>query len=214
VAVVLLGVALGNILRGVPIDETGAFTGSFLGLLNPYALFMGVVTLLLLTMHGAAYLTAKTDGELAARMRTSVSGVWAAFIVAYVVLACVTPFAAPFLFDGLLKKPLFWVFFAAQLAGLVCVPVSARAGRGLPVFLASSVVIAGLAGLVAVGLFPRLTPSSTNLAYSLTIYNAASTPRTQTVMLVIALMGMPLVVAYTAFVYWVFRGKATGEESY
>lgn len=214
IAALLLSVALGNILRGVPIDKTGAYTGTFWGLLNPYALIVGVMGLLLLAMHGAAYLAAKAEDELAGKMRARAAQTWAAFIVAYIVFAVATPFAAPHLVTGLTAKPAFWGFLMLQLLGIASVPVMAYTGRGLYTFLASTMIVAGMAGLIGISLFPRLAPSCLDLANSLTVYNAASTPRTHGVMLVVALLGMPLVIGYTAYVYWVFRDKATGETGY
>ena len=89
----------------------------------------------------------------------------------------------------------------------VNVPVLLKSMKFFAAFLASAALIASMVGLSAVSLFPRLVPSITNLDYSLTIRNASSTPATLTVMLVIALVGMPIVIAYTIFIYRVFKGK-------
>jgi cytochrome d ubiquinol oxidase subunit II len=215
VAGLLYGVAVGNVIRGIPIDESGDFTGSFLRLLNPYAILVALVSLAMFTMQGAAYMCLKAEGEHLERMRRWTQGGWLAFVVLYLVATIASIFVAPHAFDGVLGNPLFWILLLVLLAAAAYVPLASRAARYGRAFLASSLTIIAIVGLAAVGMFPRLVPSSTDLAYSLTIYNAASTPRTQTVMLIIALIGMPLVIVYTAYIYRVFKGKVElTEESY
>ncbi len=203
----LFGVAVGNILRGLPIDGAGRFTGSFLGLLNPYALLVGALSLVLCTMHGAIYLTVKMEGDLFERARTYASRTWIVFIVLYVLATIYTVFEAPYLFDGIFGRPAFWILLPLLLVSLIMIPAAVRSTRPGRAFLASAVAIASAIGLTAVSLVPKLIPSGTDLAYSLTISNASSTPKTHTVMLVIALIGMPLVVLYTVYIYRVFGGK-------
>ena len=204
---ILLGVAMGNILRGIPLGPDGTAAVPFLSLLNPYALLIGVLTLAMFTMHGAAFLTVKTDGDLQRRMAGWASGIWIVFVVLYLVAFGATFFAAPFLFEGALSRPLFWLFLVLLLLAAVYTPVANRGGKYLRSFLASSVSIVSVMGVAAVCLFPRMVPSSLDLADSLTVYSASSTPRTLTVMLVIALIGMPIVIAYTAYIYRTFGGK-------
>lgn len=212
---VLFGVAFGNILRGIPIDENGTFTGSFLGLLNPYAILTGVLSLVLFTMHGAMYLTLKTNGSLRIRLKKWASGAWVAFAAIYIVATIWTFFIAPFLFEGLQDTILFWILSFIFLLSLVSFPIFIHGNKFFPGFLASSATIVALIGLAALSLYPRLVPSSTNLAYSLTAYNASSTQKTLTVMLIIALIGMPIVIGYTIFIYRVFKGKVVfTKESY
>jgi cytochrome d ubiquinol oxidase subunit II len=206
---VLFGVAFGNILRGIPIDAQGMFTGSFPGLLNPYSILIGLLSLVLFTMHGALYLAMKTDGDLRNRLARWISTSWIAMIVLYVVATVATLFQSPFLFAGMPAKPLFWGLLLLLLGSALMIPVSTRAARFGRAFLASSVTITCMIGLSALSLFPRLVPSSTDLRYSLTAYNASSTGTTLSAMLVIALIGMPLVIGYTVFIYRVFRGKVT-----
>ena len=102
---VLFGVAFGNILRGLPINEQGAFTGSFFGLLNPYAILIGVLSLCVFIMHGAIYLALKTEGELQERMISVASSFWVATVGLYTLATLVSFFVSPFLFEGMLKQP-------------------------------------------------------------------------------------------------------------
>jgi len=204
---VLFGVAVGNILRGLPLDSAGEFVGTFVGLLNPYAMLIGLLSLAMFTMHGATYLVLKTDGDLCDRMRRSAARAWVACVLLYVVATLYTVFEAPFLFESSLSSLLSWVFVLLLFASLVYMPVAVRGPHPFHAFLASSGIIAGFIGVAAMGLYPRLVPSCPGLDNSLTIYNAASTARTHTAMLIIALVGMPIVIAYTVAIYWVFRGK-------
>jgi len=212
---VLFGVAAGNILRGIPLDENGVFVGSFLGLLNPYSILIGVLSLVMFALHGALYMTLKTDGELRDKMTKWASGSWIGIIIVYLLATIYTFFEAGFLFDGILSAPLFWILFILLLAVIIFIPIGLKSGRYFRSFLASSVTIICMIGLAAVSLFPRLVPSNIDLRYSLNIYNASSTPRTLTVMLIMALIGMPIVIGCTIYIYRVFKGKTViTDESY
>jgi cytochrome bd ubiquinol oxidase subunit II len=211
----LYGVAVGNIMRGVPLDERGSFAGTFLGLLNPYALLLGVLGLVMFVTHGALYMALKSDGELQRRMKRWASRGWVGWVVLYLAATGATWAFAPHLVAGTLGRPLLWIALLLVVGGLALQPLLLRGGRLLASFLASSVAIAGSTMLVGVSLYPRLVPALGDLDRSLTIYNASSTPRTLTAMLVIALIGMPIVIGYTIFIYRVFKGKVEiGEGSY
>ncbi len=215
IVAILLGVAFANILRGIPLNENGLFTGSFWGLLNPYSILFGIFGLITLTMHGALYMTLKTDGELQERMKKWATGAWIGFVVLFLLIVTATIFVSSFLLEGLLGNPLFWILFLLLLTAIIYIPVATKAAKYFQAFIASSMAIACTLGLSAVALFPRLVPSFTDLDYSLTIYNASSTPRTLMVMLIIALIGMPIVIGYTAYIYYIFKGKVIlSEESY
>jgi cytochrome d ubiquinol oxidase subunit II len=212
---VLFGVAFGNILRGIPVDGAQTFTGTFLGLLNPYALLVGIVTLVLFTMHGSTYLLMKTDGDLRERVKRWSSGLWIAFVVLYVTASIATFFVSPFLFVGTLNNPVWWLLCLLALGGLIVMPFAVRGGRYFRAFLASSATVAATFALSALSLFPKLVPSSTDPRFSLTAYNASSSQQALSATLIIALAGMPLVIAYTIFIYLQFKGKVTiTEESY
>ena len=215
VPALLLGVALGNVLRGLPVAEDTTLNVAFLSLLNPYALVFGALGLAAFVMHGAAYLAVKTEGDLQERMARCVTPAWIATVVLYLVTMVSTFFAAPFLFEGATGKPLFWLFLILVLGSVAYVPVAAKAGKHLHTLLSTGTTIASTVGLLAVCLFPRMVPSSIDLAHSLTINNASSSQRTLLIMLVVALIGVPIMLAYTSFIYWVFRGKVElTEDSY
>jgi cytochrome d ubiquinol oxidase subunit II len=204
---ILFGVAVGNIIRGIPIDSEIVFQGSFFGLLNPYSILVGLVSLALFTMHGALYMTIKTDGDHRRKAAAFATGGWIALVVLYIAATIATFFVTPSMFEGVLGNPIFWVLLVLLLASIMYIPVAVKAQKYFMGFLSSSCVILSMIGLAAVSLFPRLVPSTIDPAFSLTIYNASSTQRTLWVMLIIALIGMPIVIGYTAYIYRVFRGK-------
>jgi cytochrome bd ubiquinol oxidase subunit II len=211
----LLSVAFGNILGGVPIEASGLYTGTFFGLLDPYSVLVGLLGVALFVMQGAIYMTMKTDGAQRERMVQTAGRVWMAVIVLYLVDTLATFFFAHYLFEGLLVNPLFWILFIVLLASLAYIPVGLKGEKFGTTFIASSLVISAVIGLSAVSLFPRLVPSSIDLANSLTIYNASSSQYTLNAMLIIALIGVPIVLLYTIFIYRIFKGKVVlGEDSY
>jgi cytochrome bd ubiquinol oxidase subunit II len=214
VPALLLGVAVGNVLRGVPIGPGAQWQGSFLGLLNPYALLVGATGLAFFVMHGALYLRLKTEGPLATRMGAIVQRSWLVFLVLYAAATAATRAVSPFLFDDLVASPVRWALLILLAAGIVAVPVANRRGWSGVAFLASSATIVAMIFLAGASLFPRLVPSRPNLADSLTVYNASSSALTLRVMLVIALVGMPLVLAYTVIIYRVFKGKVPAGAGY
>ncbi|MGA1197397.1 MAG: cytochrome d ubiquinol oxidase subunit II [Candidatus Latescibacterota bacterium] len=203
----LFGVAVGNVLRGVPIDSSGEFVGTFLGLLNPYALLIGVLSLVMFTMHGALYLVMKTEGEQQMRAKVTATRLWPIFVVLYILATVASYMVSLYLFEHTFSRIPFWVCAVIALLGMTYIPIAIRQDKAFPAFIASSASIAGLIGIALTSMFPKLLPSSVDLAYSLTAYNASSTPPTLTAMLIIALIGMPLVLVYTFVIYRVFKGK-------
>ena len=207
VPALLFGVAVGNVLRGLPFDARGDVDVTLLGLLNPYALLIGALSLVMFAAHGATYLTLKTGGPLHQRIVGWAQRIWVAYILLFCVASVATAAAAPYLIRDRRPSPFTWIFGAAFVAAALGYPFAMRARRFGLAFTASSVAIAAQIAIAAAALFPRLVPARPDLAQSLTIYNAASSPRTLTTMLVIALAGMPFVVGYTIWIYRVFRGK-------
>jgi cytochrome d ubiquinol oxidase subunit II len=203
----LVGVAYGNILRGVPIERGAVYAVSFLGLLSPYPLLIGVLGLMTFTMHGAIYLTLKTEGSLRQKLVRLAGQLWTVVVALYVIATVGTFFAAPFLLEGLSGNILFWFLLVLLVVALMAIPSFLGGGKLGRAFIASCASIALMMGTSIMGLFPRLVPSSIDLEYSLTAYNASSSPATLENMLIIALIGMPLVIAYTIVIYRVFRGK-------
>jgi cytochrome d ubiquinol oxidase subunit II len=207
VIALLAGVALGNIVIGLPIGSDMEYTGGFFNLLNPYALIIGVTTVALFMMHGSLYLVVKTEDELQAKARKWFLSSFAFFVVCYVLASVATVTQVPRMLENMSRNPILYVVPAINVLAIVGTVVLFKKKKDLMAFLSSSLNIACLLGLVGMGLFPNIVPSSTNPAFNLTLYNAASSQASLTTMFSITLIGMPLVLAYTSVIYWIFRGK-------
>lgn len=203
----LIGVTMGNIAWGVPIDERGEFAGSFLGLLHPYALLLGVTTVALFLMHGAIYVVLKTEGDLQRIAREWINRTIIFFIICYAVTTMATLLYVPHMAERVRTHP--WLFSVAlvNMLAIANIPREIHHGRDFRAFLSSCVAMIALMTLFGLEMFPNLVLSRPDVANSLTAYNAASSPKTLGIMLTIALIGVPIVLAYTASIYWIFRGK-------
>lgn len=211
----LFGVAIGNILRGIPLDRQSQYLGTFLGLLNPYSIGVGILTVCLFTMHGAIYLAIKSDGSLRNRCQQWASRLWIGYVILFVSITIWSWLASPYLFETSLHTPWFYVFLFVLTGFIVLLPILLKSGRFQIAFIGSSLIITMMICLMALSLFPRFVPSSLDLQNSLTIYNAASSQYTLQTMLVIALIGVPIVIGYSIFIHRVFRGKVEiTDESY
>ncbi len=204
---VLTGVAFGNVLWGVPLSAAHEFTGNFWTLIHPFSLLVGVLTLALFMMHGAIYLVMKTEGPLHDRIRIWVRRAMIFFIMAFAVATLAALLYVPKLSEPFKNNP---VFFILPLLGVFCIANIPRAiahGWDFQAFLSSCGAVVFLMAVAGIAMYPTLLYSVPNAENSLTIYNAASSPKTLQIMLIMALIGMPLVLAYTVSIYWVFRGK-------
>ena len=204
---ILLGVAFGNIIWGVPLDGQREFAGSFLGLLHPYALLVGVTTLALFMMHGAIYTTLKTEGELHEIARGWINNSIIFFVICYGLTTMTTLLYLPHMSQQMRDYPIFFAVPVLTMLAIANIPREIHLGSDFLAFLSSGATMVGLMTLVAIGIFPTLVLSRPNPDLSLTIYNAASSPATLTIMLIIALIGVPIVLAYTGSIYYIFRGK-------
>jgi cytochrome d ubiquinol oxidase subunit II len=207
VSALLIGTALGNIAWGVPINAEGEFAGTFLGLLKPYPLLVGVTTVALFMMHGAIYGVMKTEDKLHDKLR-----VWAMrciifFVICAVTLTMATLLYVPHMAARIRENPWLFTVALANMLAIANIPREFHHGNDGRAFLSSCAAIITLMALFALNIFPNLIYSLPNPDNSLTIYNAASSPKTLGIMLVIAGIGVPVVIAYTISIYWIFRGK-------
>jgi len=206
----LFGVALGNVIVGVPLDGRGEYAGNFFTLLRPLPLVFGVLGLAAILLQGSAYAALKTEGALRERARRTAAllalGEVAAFVLSFIAVLVYLP--------GSLKKVAGWIFAVLVYVSLGLVRRAAIRGQDRRAFLFSSAAFLGLWGAAGSIHYPNLVRAA-DPALSLTIANASSSPLALKVMLVIALVGMPLVVGYTIFAYRVFKGKVRpGEAGY
>ncbi|MBN8523994.1 MAG: cytochrome d ubiquinol oxidase subunit II [Planctomycetes bacterium] len=207
-AALLMGVAFGNVAAGVPMDAEHNITAGLTGMLNPYALLVGATTVVLFAMHGAIYLVLKTEGDLQARIRTWVRPLIIWFVICYGLTTMATLLWHPHLAERMRAEPVWFLVPILTMLSVANVPREIFHGREFRAFLSSSAAIGLLVTLIGVGLYPNLLLATNDPAHSLTIVNAASSQKTLWIMLIIALIGVPLVLAYTAGIYWIFRGKA------
>lgn len=235
----LFGVAVGNTLQGIPFyfDESlrSFYTGTFIALLNPFALLCGLLSVSMLAMHGAYFIRVKTEGELQQRAKIaggisallttllfSLGGIWLYYGVdGYLVTSAI-------LHDGP-SNPLYktviqasgawftnyyqWpIAVLAPVMGLIA-PILAILFSKFPkvAFCCSASAVAGIIASVGISMFPFILPSSTNPAQSLTVWDSSSSQFTLCIMLVATAVFLPIVLIYTAWVYRVLRGKVTDE---
>lgn len=203
----LIGVALGNIAWGIPLDDHGEFAGTFFGLLTPYPLLVGITVVAVFMMHGAIYGVMKTEGELHNKLRLWTRRCIIFFVICAVTLTMATLLYVPHMADRMRAHP--WLFSIALLNMLAIanIPREFHHGRDRLAFVSSCGAIITLMGLFSVNLFPKIIYDPQDPARSLDIYNAASSPATLKIMLIIACIGVPAVIAYTVCIYWIFRGK-------
>lgn len=237
VPALIFGVAVGNVLQGVPFhldDDLRAFyTGSFFALLNPFALLCGLLSVAMLTMHGAAWLALKTESAVAARARAI--GMGAALISTLLfalaglalylwvdgfrITSDIAPAgpsnpllksvdAAPGLwFDNYAHMPLLLIAPALGLVGPLLVWAGLRARREGSTLILSGLSLFGIIATVGVSMFPFILPSSTQPVSSLTVWDSSSSHQTLFIMLVVTAIFLPLVLAYTAWAYRILWGK-------
>ncbi|MBP7764500.1 MAG: cytochrome d ubiquinol oxidase subunit II [Deltaproteobacteria bacterium] len=209
-AALLFGVALGNVIYGVPISGRMEYDGSFFTLLRPVPLVFGVAGLAAVLLQGAAWAVKKTEGALqerAFRAAKILLGINAAAAVVYFIVMAGA-------FDGLFQNVFFWAALLMTLAGLAGLSFSLQKKNDRAPFWESSCAFAGLFLAAGAAQFPTLIRASNDPALSLTIYNSSTGLYTLQIMAVIALVGMPIVLGYTIFVYRLFKGKVRGDDSY
>ncbi len=202
----LWGVAFGNIVRGVAIDKTMTYVGTFGDLLNLYALVGGLVTLTIFILHGALFLELKTDDLIRQRVQRVARLIWLPVVVLTLLFVALSSS----------NTDMFSRLNPANVGGLV-IAVLALLFVGYSIwrqqygraFLGTGITILAVAAILFGTLFPRVMPSSLDPAFDLTIYNASSSQYTLQVMSVIALTLVPIVLAYQAWSYWVFRKRLT-----
>ena len=234
---IIFGVAFGNLLQGVPfeIDSTmrPIYTGSFFGLLNPFGLPCGVLSLLMIVFHGANYLVLRTEGALQARAQKAaviagllsaalfvLGGIWTYLgLDGYVATAGLDPAgpANPLAktvdlqngawFANYAALPVLWLVPAAAVLGALAGVAMIRSGRAFAAIVCSSISLLGIILTPLISMFPFVMPSSTMLNAGLTIWDCTSSQLTLEIMLFVTIIFLPLVLLYTSWAYKVMSGK-------
>ncbi|MCL9685401.1 cytochrome d ubiquinol oxidase subunit II [Legionella maioricensis] len=239
VPALIFGVAIGNVIQGVPffIDDSlrPFYTGTFLELLNPFALACGVVSVLMLAMHGAFFLQVKTEGILQRRARINARicafllmvlfvacGFWVHYGINGYVLSSLVPHDGPSnpLYKDAVSQAGAWfnnyrtypITLIVPIIGLVSALLAiVLARRAVIAFVFSALSVGSVIATVGVSMFPFILPSSTTPKSSLIVWDSSSSQLTLFIMLIATVIFLPIVLAYTAWVYRVLRGKVTEE---
>ncbi len=203
----LMGLALGNIVKGIPLGHDKEFIGSFTDLITPYTILVGVTTVAMFMMHGTIYATMKTEGELQVKLKSWVNNSIIFFIICFITTTMATLIYFPHMTEPFKLHPEFFLIAILNMLAIANIPREIHHNREFFAFLSSGAGIVFTLALFSLGLFPNFVISNPNPEFSLTIYNAASSQKTLGIMLTMAVIGIPFVLAYTISIYWVFRGK-------
>jgi cytochrome d ubiquinol oxidase subunit II len=218
---VFLGAALGNLLRGVPLDADGWFALALftdfsarapVGILDWYTVLVGVFALVAITAHGAAFLTWKTDGEVRVRSRALGRRFYTGVAVLWPLVTLGTHLVHPGFFPAFVSRPLAWLLLALALAGLATALRGLIRGRDLATFLGSCAFLAGLGTATAACLFPAMLRVTGGAGAPLTAYNAAGDPHGLRIALSWFLVGFPLAIGYFVMLFRLHRGKAVAAD--
>jgi cytochrome d ubiquinol oxidase subunit II len=207
VAALLFGVAGGNLMQGMPVDRDLVVHQTVFQQLTLFPLLVGALTLMLFTMHGAIFLYLKTEGDLQKQAERWIWRAFGLFLIAYILATMYTLVQIPRAIENLREYPWMWIVPVLNVLAIANIPRAIFLRRPGYAFLSSCATIAALGFLFAAALYPNLLPSSLHETWSVTIFNGRSSERTLGIMLIIAVIGMPCVLSYTAAIYWVFRGK-------
>lgn len=222
---VFFGVALGNVIRGVPLGEDGYFflplwtnwrPGPQPGVLDWYTMIAGVLALVALTIHGAHYVALKTVGVLNLRARLAAAALWPLLVLLTLVSLWSTLSIRPELLANYRAYPVLWIIPAVVAASLAAMPLYRRRHKDRAAFLASSLYLISMLVGAAAAMYPNMLMSVTDPALNLTVYKAAAGRYSLSVGLIFWSFGMALALSYFTFVYWMFRGKITeaGDKGY
>lgn len=210
----VLGVLIGNMIQGIPLDAEQNYVGNFLDFLSPYPVLVGMTTIALFAMHGATYLHLKTEGETRDVLQKWIWPAIGVFLVWYIITTIATLMYMPHMISNLNNYPYLFAFPILSLCAILNIPYQIQKNNDGWAFLSSSASIGLFLILYGMGTFPVLVPSTIEPElYSLTIFNACSSPKTLKILLLVVAIGVPLVLAYGWWVYHIFRGKVKLEHT-
>lgn len=212
----LIGITIGNLIRGIPLDAAHEFRGDLFTLLNPYALFVGFTSVALMTMHGNLYLVLKTEDKLQQQVTRWTHFTVPVFLVCFFALNAITIFTCHHLHTVFEQRAILLGSIVLVATGVTLNIVrELRRGHEGRAFISSCLVIITMMFLFGATMFPNLVISRPDAANHLDIYNGSSTEKSLNFMFWVALFGMPFVIAYTVSIYYIFRGKVKlTDESY
>lgn len=209
-----LGLVMGNLIRGIPLDAHKEFIGDLSSLLHPYAILVGVTAVALFAMHGCIYILMKTEGDLHEKLRSWVNPCIITFIMFYAMTTVATLVFMPHMTEAIKHRPVIFIFAVVNMFAIANIPREISKGHDGRAFICSCLNIVMLMLLYGLGTFPNAVRAINDPAnLSLTIWNSASSQQTLQILLLIAVIGIPLVLAYTFAIYWIFKGKVKLDSS-
>ncbi|HEX2950080.1 MAG TPA: cytochrome d ubiquinol oxidase subunit II, partial [Armatimonadota bacterium] len=214
IAIFLLGAVLGNILRGLPLNQHGEYAGTQWNLLNAFALLTGGLNLVMLATYGATYVSWHADDLVKKRSRQWVHGGWALYVLFLLLVVGFALASSPHLLRNYRLIPALWILPSLGIAAVLAIGLWNVLQRGKTAFFTSAFAIVILLLTVVTSLFPTLVPARGAILRSLTIANAASSPTSLVTMLVITAITMPLVILSIIWSYRLFGGKINTEQHY
>lgn len=207
-----LGVVLGNVLNGIALNEQHEFTGKTLDFLNPFSILVGLTVLFLFMSHGGIYLIMKTEGKLYEKLTRLIKLSIGAFIISFLITTAYALLFIPHLSDDFKAQPWLLVFPLLAFLAIANVPRLAHKKKYGWAFVFTSLTVSFSMLVVAIELFPNLLIATNNPENTITIYNAAASDKTLSIMMLMVAIGGPLVLTYTLFVYKTFKGKVKVDE--
>ncbi|MDG1902348.1 MAG: cytochrome d ubiquinol oxidase subunit II [Bacteroidales bacterium] len=210
---ICLGIVLGNVLQGMPLDENYEYQGDWLSFFNFYSLLVGLTTLALMSLHGGLYLCIKTEGKLFDRVRLLLRYALILFVIFFGILSIYSLFYFPHLSDKFSNTPLFYLVPVMAVLSIANIPRLINKRKFISAFIFSAITFSLLLIIVAIELYPKLIFATNNIDNSITIYNAASSDKSIGIMLTFVAIGVPLIIGYTYFVYKAFWGKVKIDET-
>ena len=207
-----LGLMLGNVAFGIPLNAEKEFSGNWLSFFNPFAILVSITTLALFMMHGAIYLTMKTENRLFIKLHLLANNFTVFFVLSFVITTVYTLLYIPHLSDFFKQNPVWFIIPVLMILSIANIPRQIKKGKYRYAFISSAVTISLLLIMVAVEVFPYLLYSTNDPANSITIHNGASSYKTMKILLIVAMIGTPLAATYTTFVFWTFKGKVKLDE--
>lgn len=210
----ILGVLLGNMIEGVPLNENQDYVGTFSAFFRPYSVLVGITAIALFAMHGATYLTMKTEGEAHRVVKRWINPAIITFIFWYLLTTIATLLYMPHMMHSLEQYPYFFLFPIIAFLAIFNIPRHIKKGNDGWAFIFSCISIIFLLVLYGLGTYPYIVYSTLNPdTNSITIYNSASSQKTLGILMVVVAIGVPMILGYGYWVYRVFRGKVKLEKS-
>ncbi len=210
----VVGLILGNMVEGIPLNQSQDYVGDFATFFRPYPVSVGITAMALMAMHGTIYLSMKTEGQAHEVVRRWINKAILSFVFWYLVTTIATIIYMPHMLDPLFARPYLFIIPLLATLAIINIPYQVRKGNDGWAFISSSLCITFLLLLFCIGTYPTIVRSTINpTANSLTIYNSASSDETLKLLLIVVAIGVPLVIAYGTWIYRIFRGKVKLEKS-